>query len=124
MKIPCEVVVWQILPLVRRELARELVSTHGMSQAEVAKIFGVTDAAISQYLSKKRGGEYSVASMYGEFIGDVRNSAARIVDGTSDYDSEVCSICCRTKQNGFLAYVYKMQTGVYPPRCHFDPNQM
>lgn len=124
MKIPCEVVVWQILPLVRRELARELVSAHGMTQAEVAKRFGVTDAAISQYLSKKRGGEYSVAPMYGEFLDDVKASASRIVDGKSDCDSEVCHLCCVTKQNGLLAYIYREQTGVYPPQCHFDPNQM
>ncbi len=124
MKIPCEVVVWQILPLVRRELACELVSGHGMSQAGVAKTFGVTDAAISQYLSKKRGGEYSSAPMYEDFLNDVKESAARIVDGTSDYNAEVCRICCRTKQNGLLAYIYKEQTGVYPPKCHFDPTQM
>ena len=55
MKIPCELVVWYVLPTIRREVARELVNSHGMSQAEVARKFGVTDAAISQYLKKKRG---------------------------------------------------------------------
>ena len=56
MKIPCEIVVWYVLPMIRRELSKELVYTHGMTQAEVARRFGVTDAAISQYLKKKRGG--------------------------------------------------------------------
>ena len=40
MKIPCELVVWYVLPTIRREVAKELVKTHGMSQAQVAKKFG------------------------------------------------------------------------------------
>lgn len=115
MKIPCEVMVWQVLPLVRRELARELVQNHGMSQAEVAKMFDVTDAAISQYLTKKRGGEYSSAPMYPEFLEAVRDSAIRMAAGASAYDSEVCRLCAVVKRSGLLAVIYKDQTGVYPP---------
>jgi predicted transcriptional regulator len=55
MKIPCELIVWYVLPSIRRELARELVEKHKLTQAEVARRFGVTDAAISQYLKSKRG---------------------------------------------------------------------
>ena len=55
MKIPCELIVWYVLPSIRRELARELVEKHKFTQAEVARRFGVTDAAISQYLKSKRG---------------------------------------------------------------------
>lgn len=115
MKIPCEVMVWQVLPLIRRELARELVQNHGITQAEVAKKFDVTDAAISQYLTKKRGGEYSSAPMYPEFLKAIRTSAARIADGSSTYDKEMCQLCCTVKSIGLLALIYRSQTGVYPP---------
>lgn len=117
MKIPCEIVVWQVLPLIRRELATELVDAHGMSQAEVARRFGVTDAAISQYLTKKRGGEYSSSQFYPAFHREVEESAARMSAGTSDFDSEMCRLCMVVKSSGFLAEIYKQQTGVYPPRC-------
>lgn len=115
MKIPCEVMVWQVLPLVRRELARELVQGHGMSQAEVAKRFDVTDAAISQYLTRKRGGEYSSAPMYPEFLEAVKGSADRIADGESTYDKEMCYLCAVVKRTGLLALIYRDQTGVFPP---------
>lgn len=115
MKIPCEVMVWQVLPLVRRELARELVQGHGMSQAEVAKRFDVTDAAISQYLTKKRGGDYTAAPMYPEFLDAVRDSADRMARGETSYDTEVCRLCSVVKRSGLLAVIYKDQTGVFPP---------
>ncbi len=120
MKIPCEVVVWQILPLVRRELARELVGGYGMTQAQVAKKFGVTDAAISQYLTKKRGGDYSSFPMYREFEDAVKVSAKRIAEDGADYGAEVCWLCGIVKKSGLLATVYREQTGVYPPECCAD----
>ncbi|MDO5853037.1 MAG: helix-turn-helix domain-containing protein [Thermoplasmata archaeon] len=117
MKIPCEVVVWQVLPLIRRELARELVTAHGMTQAEVAKRFGVTDAAISQYLTQKRGGEYSSSRFYPQFIEEVRASAARIAEEDADFGKEVCYLCGVVKKIGFLAEIYQEKTGCPPPKC-------
>lgn len=116
MKIPCEIVVWQVLPLIRRELAKELVQAHGLTQAEVARRFGVTDAAVSQYLTKKRGGEYSGSACYPEFMGAVKASAVRIANG-SDVGDEVCQLCLVVKRSGLLAEIYHEQTGTYPPRC-------
>lgn len=117
MKIPCEIVVWQVLPLVRRELATELVEAHGMTQAEVARRFEVTDAAVSQYLTKKRGGEYSSSRFYPAFHADVVESARRIAEDGADCSDEICRLCAAVKSSGFLAEIYKQQTGVYPPRC-------
>lgn len=94
MKIPCELIVWYVLPAIRRELARELVDKHGMIQAEVARKFGVTDAAVSQYLKSKRGSnkELEASGRYDEFKNEITISAQRIVDG-SDIVTETCRIC-------------------------------
>lgn len=51
---PQEVEVYIVLPAIRRELSRCLKKM-GVEQKEIAKKLGVTDAAISQYLSDKRG---------------------------------------------------------------------
>lgn len=116
MKIPCEIVVWQVLPLIRRELAKELVRSHNMSQAEVARKFGITDAAVSQYLTRKRGGEYSELPCYSEFQSEIGDAAARIAHG-GDVGTEVCRLCLVVKRIGLLAEIYKEQTGVAPPNC-------
>ncbi len=118
MKIPCELIVWYVLPSIRRELARELVENHNLSQAEVARRFGVTDAAISQYLKAKRGTSKEIenSGKYEEFKKEVEQSAVRIVNG-SDIVTETCRICEVVKRNGMLVKVYEIHTGMKPPQC-------
>ncbi len=119
MKIPCEIVVWYVLPMIRRELSRELVQAHGMTQAEVARMFGVTDAAISQYLKKKRGSmpEVEALPIYEDFLAEIHRSAESISTHRSDFYSEMCRLCCHVKASGLLAIIYKNQTGMLPSQC-------
>jgi uncharacterized protein len=118
MKIPCELIVWYVLPSIRRELARELVEKHHLSQAEVARRFGVTDAAISQYLKAKRGTskEIEASGKYEEFRGEVEVAAVRIMNG-SDIVTETCRICDMVKKSGMLVKVYEIHTGLKAPEC-------
>lgn len=119
MKIPCEIVVWYVLPTIRREIAKELVKTHSMKQAEVARKFEVTDAAISQYLTRKRGENEIIqnSKFYDHFIEEIRISSEKIVAEDCDFASEVCRLCCVVKECGMLAEIYEGYTGYSPPRC-------
>jgi predicted transcriptional regulator len=66
--MPQEVEVWYVLPAIRRELARIMktkevprvgedgkAKQHKITQKEIAKMLGVTEPAITQYLLKKKG---------------------------------------------------------------------
>ncbi|MBP3386199.1 MAG: transcriptional regulator [Candidatus Methanomethylophilaceae archaeon] len=119
MKIPCELVVWYVLPMIRSEVSKELVYSHGMSQAEVARRFGVTDAAISQYLKKKRGDNSLIeeSPLYPKFIEAIKESAARIANEQADFSVEMCKLCGVVKSIGLLAMIYEAQTGSPPPKC-------
>lgn len=118
MKIPCELIVWYVLPSIRRELARVLVEKHNLTQAEVARRFGVTDAAVSQYLKSKRGTnkELESSGRYEEFKEEVERAAQRIIDG-SDIVTETCRICNMVKHSGMLVKVYEAHTGVKASSC-------
>ena len=87
-KIPCEIATWYILPVIRKELAILLVKNHGMSQKKTASMLGVTDAAISQYLSKKRG----KANFYKIDEGIFEKAAYNITTGAS-VKREICKLC-------------------------------
>ncbi len=117
MKIPCELIVWYVLPSIRRELARELVQKHHLSQAEVARKFGVTDAAISQYLKAKRGTnkELENSGRYEDFKREVEISAVRIING-SDIVVETCRICEMVKRTGCWSASTRLR-----PACGLPP---
>lgn len=115
MKTPSEVVVWYVLPVIRRELAKELVEAYGMRQSDVGRLFGVTDAAISQYLKNKRGGGdlLEQSPHYSGFREEIRKSAAAIRDG-ADVVTELCRICDYVRRTGLLTDVYSEVTGCTP----------
>ncbi len=119
MKIPCEVVVWYILPIIRREVARELVNEHGLTQAQVARKFGVTDAAISQYLKKKRGvkADFEKSKAYSAFLDEISKTADNLANEKSLFEAEMCRLCGVVKRIGLLDEVYLEEFGVYPPEC-------
>jgi predicted transcriptional regulator len=51
--MPQEIEVWYIIPAIRRELAKSIIAK-GLKHREAAKILGITEAAVSQYLKLKR----------------------------------------------------------------------
>lgn len=66
--MPQEVEVWYVLPAIRRELARIMktktiqradedgdTKEHKITQKEIARMLGVTEPAITQYLLRKKG---------------------------------------------------------------------
>lgn len=110
MKLPCELVVFDVLPTARGELVKELVKVHGYSQAKVAVMFGVTSAAISQYIKGLRGGnKYIDSSVYrNAFYEYVAGSAERITKG-ADVTDELCKICNFVKRVGMLDEIYIMK---------------
>lgn len=96
-KTPCEVVVWEILPAIRAGLAAELVKA-GVSQQEVAHLFGMAPSAVSQYLTKKRG--YKI-----EFDEDIKKAifelSAEIKAGEDvNLPKRFCAICRRLRVDG------------------------
>jgi len=88
---PCEKAVWYNLPQIRADLAAGLVKT-GMTQSSAAKKLGVTPAAVSQYLNKKRG---RLAIKSPEYLEQIDIAVQKICNGadTGDIRLIVCSCC-------------------------------
>ncbi|WP_432645618.1 transcriptional regulator [Methanobrevibacter sp.] len=92
MKPPCEIVVWYVIPAIRSELAKELLNL-GMKQKEVSEIMDITQPAVSQYITDKRGSgiklEDNVRNMIKEFAFKLyQNEATK-----ADLISTTCKIC-------------------------------
>lgn len=55
MSVPCETSVKTVAPAIRAVLAKKLLDEHDLNQEEAAKFLGISQAAISKYISKVRG---------------------------------------------------------------------
>jgi len=91
----CDSMVRTLLPPMRAEMVARLVQKQGLSQSDAAKKLGVTRAAISQYISRKRGaGEVEITT---ELDGLIDRWALAVVTGESDIN--LCDVCrCALKK--------------------------
>lgn len=88
---PCEYIVWHGLPMIRKEIAESLIIDHGLSQKETAKKLKISDAAVSQYLSGKRGNLQVIDK---ELNKEIKKSTRRIINqGDEILISEICRLC-------------------------------
>ena len=91
----CDTMVRNLLPPMRAEMVSRLVRKAGLSQSDAAKRLGVTRAAISQYLSRKRGAGEVVLST--ELSAMIDRWALAVVTGESDMN--LCDVCqCALKK--------------------------
>jgi predicted transcriptional regulator len=102
---PCEIIVWHILPAIRRELAKNMIKRHGLSQKEVAKKLGLTEAAISRYLSGKRA---YLNMPNGQVKKEIIKSVDNLVSGkNTTVIMETCRICDILKATGVINNIDK-----------------
>ena len=100
MKIPCEIIVWQVLPVIRKEFAKNLIKNHGFTQKKTAERLGVTEAAVSRYISGKRGTSEIID---GETLKEITKSVNRLVEGNGvTVIEEMCRICSILKSSEFI----------------------
>lgn len=97
-KIDCEENVWYLLPLIRKEFAKSLIKDHGLTQRKAAEKLGITEAAVSQYFSNKRG-DLKVTDS--EIQQEIKESTQRIMNGDIlIMKTETCRICHLLRAQG------------------------
>lgn len=101
MKPPCEIVVWYVIPAIRSELAKDLLAL-GMKQKEVSELMDITQPAVSQYITDKRGSGIKlspdVKDLIQEFASQLFNGEAK----KTDMISRTCSICKQIRTSDVL----------------------
>jgi len=87
--IHCDTLVRTMLPSMRAEMVSRLVHERGLSQSEAARRLGLTRAAVSQYVSRKRGG--SCVKFSPEVNALIDRWACAVDTGESDIN--LCDVC-------------------------------
>ncbi len=71
-----------------------------MSQKEISEILGITQAAVSQYVSNKRGSKIEFQE---DVMNAIRDLANDIAAGNRDNQaSRICEICIKVREDGTL----------------------
>lgn len=115
LKPPCEIVVWYIIPGIRSVLAKEFFKL-GMKQKEISALLDITQPAVSQYLSDKRGNEIEFNE---EVLAMIHEFAVEIKEGNVsqlDMIPRMCKICKKIKSEDLMCYLHKEKGGV-PKEC-------
>ncbi len=111
MRTPCESVVTAVLPAFRSLVAKELVERFSFSQVEAARRLGITQAAISQYLSRKRGNQLTdVLEANPEVRSAVLKMAANIAAVESsgvDAMMAFCGLCGKLRQESIACTLHR-----------------
>jgi len=96
--------MWNGLPVIRKEIAESMIIDFGLSQKEAAEELGLTPAAVCQYVSKKRG----KVDISDEFVlKEIKVSAGNIIEnGDGSVLSETCRICKLLKSSRQFSLVH------------------
>ena len=87
----CEFMMWNGLPVIRREIAESMINDYGLSQKETAEKLGITPAAVCQYVSRKRG---RLKITDENVLKEINKSAMNIINnGNDNVITETCRIC-------------------------------
>ena len=108
-------VVWYVIPTIRSELAKELLQL-GMKQKEISKLLDITQPAVSQYISDKRGHGIKfndqIMAMIKEFAHDLKEETAT----QQDIIPRTCKICKMIKTEDVLCQIHKEKDKI-PADC-------
>lgn len=88
---PCEILIWKLLPVIRKELTCSINKEYRLTQKETANKMGLTPAAVSQYKCSKR----AIKIIEDEQINnEIKQSADKIFkEGEVVVGNEICRIC-------------------------------
>jgi len=98
MLTPCETMIKQLLPAIRAGVTKELAKKYNFNQIEIASKLGVTQAAVSKYLS----GDYAEAIKTIENKKTVKENSKKIAhliaQGKNDKKKIVEAVCLSCKE--------------------------
>ena len=112
--MPQEIEVWYLIPALRRELARIFIENYGLSQKKAAKILGITDAAISQYLSSKRGSEVKFSR---EEIEKIKKIAKEIINNEAEVMKKIYGLSVSLRGSKAICNIHKSHDGDVEKDC-------
>jgi len=102
--MPCEIAVKSLIPAMRAYVAKELTQTHRMKQDEVANLLGISQTAISKYISNVRGQAFIIAQTgkIPKMLSDIAAEMSTEKISGSKLTQRFCEVCKTARHNGLM----------------------
>jgi len=118
--LPQEIEVWYIIPAIRRELAKSFIKKYKIRQNKVAELLGTTEAAVSQYIHRKRAKDLKFSE---EMIRCVEQSAEIILQDNKRVIGEMMKLIEFAKKQGVSCDLCKKYNKGVLSLCSAKPEQ-
>jgi predicted transcriptional regulator len=107
--LPCEVGVKTVLPAIRASMARVIIEKHGMKEKQAAEILGLSQSAISRYVTKNRGNTLTIENVpeVQKLIDQMINSLICEPHKKTEIFELFCATCEIIRKKGLLCQFCK-----------------
>jgi len=108
---PQEIEVWYVLPAIRRAVCKSLVAK-GMSQRAVARLLGITEPAVSQYIRSKRASKLKFDAKFNALV---EKLCGEIAEGKLSTYAAIQQLASAYRRSGCMCVLHKKLDKV--PAC-------
>ena len=112
--MPQEIEVWYLIPALRKEFAKIFINDYGLSQKKAAEILGITNSAISQYLSLKRGNEMNFNKKERELV---KKAAKEVIEKNSEFIKKLYELCILLRESKTICEIHKSRDKSVAKNC-------
>jgi uncharacterized protein len=102
--LPCEVGVKTVLPAVKAVMARTIVEKHGLREKQTAKLLGLSQSAVSRYVSRERGNLLAIENT-AEVLTLIDQMVSYLIkepDKKMEMMQLFCQICILVREKGLM----------------------
>ncbi len=116
MKLPCEVVSRYLLPTIRALITQSLIEEYGFTQMNAAVKLGLTQSAMSRYITMSRGRKIENIKKIQKLLEDMTESIAKSHLPPEEIILKMCNICVIFRESGDLCEIHRAHASV-PEKC-------
>jgi len=120
--LPCEVGVKTVLPAVKAIMARSIVEKHGLNEKQTADLLGLSQSAVSRYISRERGnllnieGTPEVLTLIDQMV----THLIKVPDNKTEILKLFCQTCTTIREKGLMCPAcQKEMPQAWAEKCFF-----
>ena len=111
-----------VLPTVKAIMAREIVEKHGLNEQQTAQLLGLSQSAVSRYISKERGNLLAVegSTEILALISQMVNSLIKDPNNKTQILKLFCQTCTAMRAKGLMCPFCQKETAPqWAENCRF-----